>query len=461
MKTHHPNRRPAQAASTPMQCLQHASHALLAIVLLGTATAPSAQECTATPSGLVYWLTGDGDYDDHAGFHHGSPNGGEVPFVAGRVGPAVRFGDEADGIATDVSAEEMASVVDTFTYEFWARPDATTPDCPESQSGNCSGTPQRFAIFPTHGGSDGTVAGVGIVVGTNAVCVAEHAAFHLPCLLRYEVTIDDWTHVAVVVENRQPRLYLDGQLVRIGLGSLRQHTYPSWYLIGAGSTLGRFHGELDEVSVYDRALADAEITAIFEAGGAGKCRAQCGGGGTGASDDLWDVARGGVVTASSQMHSTGGVVDSFAQDSFGAQTVGAVEPGMTIFRDLAPDGTVHFVEWSTPAAFDLHGFRLHAAHDESPQQRAFRSFRLFAREAGAAAYTTIYASPVGVPYPDTGELLPNSRDLYRCPKLRPFAAQEFRAEFTQDGDFPGGPRVIELDGFGPDLIFADGFDPAG
>jgi hypothetical protein len=433
---------------------------LVALAMGVVAAAASAQECAAPPAGMVFWLTGDGDYDDHAGFHHGSASG-EVAFVEGRVGSALRFDADADAVSTDTTGAEMVAVADTFTYEFWARPDATTPDCPESQSGNCSGTPQRFVIFPLHGGGGGTVAGVGVVVGTNAVCVAEHDAFHLPCLLRHETTISDWTHVAVVVESRQPRLYLDGQLVRIGLGSLRQHTYASWNVIGSGLSLGRFQGDLDEVSVYDRALGDEEIAAIFAAGGAGKCKAGCGGGGTGASDDAWDVTRGATVTASSQMHATGAVVDSFAQDSFGAQTAGAVEPGMTIFRDLAPDGTVHFVEWSTPAAFALHGFRLHAAHDEAPQQRAFRNFRLFAREAGAASYTTVYGSPVGVPYPDSGALLPNSRDLMRCPKLRPFAAQEFRAEFTQDGDFPGGPRVIELDGFGPDLLFADGFDPAG
>jgi hypothetical protein len=443
-----------------MHYLKGFPNALLAVVLLATATAPSAQECTVPPRGLVYWLTGDGDYDDHAGFHNGSANG-EVPFIEGRVGPALRFVDDAASIATDTSAEEMAAVADTFTYEFWARPAATAPDCPESQSGNCSGTPQPFAVFPAHGGSDGTVAGVGIVVGTNAVCVAEHAAFHLPCLLRHEATIDDWTHVAVVVENWQPRLYLDGQLVRIGLGSLRAHVHASWQLIGSGTTLGHFHGDIDEFSVYDRALGDAEIAAIFAAGGAGKCRADCGGGDTGATDDAWDVARGGMVTASSQMHSTGGVVDSFAADSLGAQTAAAVEPGITIFRDLAPDGTVHFIEWRTSAAFELHGFRLHAAHDAAPQQRAFRAFRLFAREAGAASYTTVYAGPVGVPYPEVGELLPSTRELKRCPKQRPFQAQEFRAEVTQDGDFPGGPRVVELDGFGADRIFADGFDPGG
>lgn len=281
-------------------------------------------------------------------------------------------------------------------------------------------------------------------------------------MLRHDTTIDDWTHVAVVVEDRQSRLYLDGALARVGLQSLREHVYASWEGIGSGWTLGSFAGDLDEVSVYDRALGDAEIAAIVAAGSAGKCRATCGGGGTGATDDLWDVARGGTVIASSELHSTAGEQDSFATDSFGAATTAAIEPGMTIFRDQDPDGSLHFIEWSTPAVFELTGFRLHAAHDEAPQQRAFRAFRLLARGVDRGDYTTLYSGPAGVPYPDAGEVLANSRELTRCPKLRPFPAREFRAEFTQDGGcLPCGPRVIELDGFGPDSIFADGFEPAG
>lgn len=430
----------------------------LAFALLCAASAPAAQECTAVPAGLAYWLAADGDHDDQAGYHHGTPIAGDVAFVEGRVGLALQFGDADAGIVTDTDPPEMAAIADTFSYEFWVRPDATTPDCPESREGNCSGTPQRFAVFPTHGGSDGTIAGIGLVIGTNAICVAEHAAFHLPCLLRHEVAISDWTHVAVVVEARQPRLYLDGQLVRVGLVSLREHVHPSWHLIGTGSTLGRFHGALDELSLYDRALGDAEIAALYEAGASGKCRAACGGGNVGATDDRWDGARGGKVTASSPMHHTGGTIDSFAADSFGTQSSGAVEPGITIFRDLAPDGTLHFLEWSTPQPFELRGFRLHAAHDAVPLQRAFREFRLLAREPGGS-YATLYASRLLLPYGADGSVLSNSRDLLRCPAVRPTSAREFRAEFTQHGDFPGGPRVIELDGFGPDRIFADGFDP--
>lgn len=414
----------------------------LALTLLLSAAGAAAQQCIAPPAGRVLWLTADGDYDDRAGFYNGSVEG-QVHFVAGAVGEAFAFDGADDRIATDVTLAEQKALENTFSWELWARPTDATPDCPESQNGNCSGSAQRFAVFPKHGDLPGE-AGVGLVIGTNAICVSEHASFHLPCLLRYETTLTGWTHIAVVMQDRTPRLYVNGTLVRTGLQSASTHAFASWDTIGSGLGLGQYRGDLDEVSLYDRALGDAEIQGIFAAGSAGKCKPDCS---IEHHDDLFEHAE---VTA------TSGILSSNPDGLFGATNV-LPEVDSLLFQDNVPDGFSHSIEWRTAAPVTLERFALSAFAGQPPNfQRAFRDFKLFARNLAGGPFVPVYASSVRTPYPvEAG----NYR-LHRCVNLRPVLAQDFRAEFVQHGEGGFfGPRVMELDGLGPDLIFANGFDP--
>ena len=91
-----------------------------------------------------------------------------------------------------------------------------------------------------------------------------------------------WHMVAVAIERGSTtggRLYLDGVLV---------HTFDTTPLVGSVATtaelhigeqpaLGRgqapryFSGGIDEVELFHRALTDAEVLAIYNAGSFGKC----------------------------------------------------------------------------------------------------------------------------------------------------------------------------------------------
>ncbi|WP_386067283.1 LamG domain-containing protein [Tahibacter sp. UC22_41] len=416
---------------------------LLFALALPPATQAGAPVCTVAPPGQIYWLRGEGNADDAAGYYNGGI-GGSVEFVPGKVGRALRFDAIADHVGADVTPAEMRRVRNTFSYTFWARPTATTPACDESANGNCSSSQHRLAIFPVHGdvgappGETLTSAGIGIVVGTNAVCVMEHASFHLPCLLRYETALSGWTHIAVVVQDRVPRLYLDGVLVRTGVQSPKDYVFASWNVVGQGSTLGGYEGDLDEMAVYDRALSGAEIAALFNAGSAGQCAAVCP---RERSDDAW---QGATVTAHTGLRS------SSPDGLFGATNV-SPEVNTLLFADNQPDGTVHAVEWQTAAPFYLGGFGLAAIHEPDTAQRSFRYFKLQARMPGGS-YVTVFEAPQEFPY------APGGRELDRCVHTRPLRAQQFRAEFTQNGP-PGfsGPRVIELDAVTSERIFADGF----
>jgi len=427
--------------STPRRGLRHLLRTSPCLAMLFAGGVAIAQTCVAPPSGRVYWLAADGDLDDRARFYNGFA-GGDVPFVPGKVGEAVNFDSDQDVVATDVTDDEQKALENTFTWELWARPTDTTPDCAEGAEGNCSGVAQRYAIFPLHGDFPDD-AGLGLVIGTNAICVSEHAGFHLPCLLRYDTTISDWTHIAVVVDDRTPRLYVNGVLVRTGVQSARTHVYASWNTIGSGRGLGRFRGDLDEVSLYDRVLTGAEIQGIFAAGSNGKCKPAC------EIESHFDAFEHAQVTA------TSGILSNIPDGLFGASNA-LPEVDSLLFQDNMPDGFSHSIEWRTAAPVELDHFSLSGfAGQPSTFQRAFRDFKLFARDTGTGQFVPVYDSPVRTPYPVIG----GDYRLHRCANVRPRVAQDFRAQFIQHGEGPFfGPRVMELDGFAPDLIFADAFE---
>lgn len=86
-------------------------------------------------------------------------------------------------------------------------------------------------------------------------------------------------HVAVAVQRHSTtggQIYIDGQLVltfdpTVCPGEL-SNTGPLW--IGNHATPGLqayYHGIIDEVGLYNRALTAGEVAAIYNAGGAGKC----------------------------------------------------------------------------------------------------------------------------------------------------------------------------------------------
>jgi hypothetical protein len=84
-----------------------------------------------------------------------------------------------------------------------------------------------------------------------------------------------WHHVAVTSAGDSVILYLDGQAVASGSLPIDTPTdSTSLYLGRAPGMFGRsrwLRGDVDEVSVYNRALSAAEIAAIYRAGAAGKC----------------------------------------------------------------------------------------------------------------------------------------------------------------------------------------------
>lgn len=149
----------------------------------------------------------------------------------------------------------LSSVSNTFTVEFWAKPTETLAPATESTSGSAGTLGQKFAVYPADISAPN--AGMGISVGTNGVGVFEHSATYMPALLSWTGTLNGWTHIAVVYQNKQPRLYINGQLVRTGLTSVRDDIYPSYNF--TGNVYGAMPGNIDEVRIWNVARTQQQI----------------------------------------------------------------------------------------------------------------------------------------------------------------------------------------------------------
>jgi hypothetical protein len=96
-----------------------------------------------------------------------------------------------------------------------------------------------WAVFPEHGansappGEENLAAGIGVAVGTNGVCAGEHLGEPAAVPVATGCAISGWTHVAVVVENRIPRIYLNGVLAHTGIASDREFVFASWTVLGS------------------------------------------------------------------------------------------------------------------------------------------------------------------------------------------------------------------------------------
>jgi hypothetical protein len=426
--------------------------ALAAAALVLSAGEATAQTCIARPGGAVYWLSGDRNFDDLAGWHNATFVGPGVGYAAdGVVAEAVHFGGALeDRLYTDTSYAEERAVRGAFTIELWARPSSALTPCAEANGGTCA-EPEPWAVFPEHGansappGEENAAAGIGVAIGTDGVCVGEHTANLFPCLARVDVPIPGWTHVAVVVEDRTPRIYIDGALAHTGAQSDREFVFASWTVLGSIDIggYGPYAGDIDELTIYDRALDVAEIGALFATGAGGKCKPSCA---VDRDDDLWQHAS---VGAHSPLHSD-------SPDCLFGATGCEPEADTLLFGDGLPDGTVHFVEWETAVPVTLGAISLHAFHDAfDDTQRAFRHVLIQARGEGGSM-ATIYESGIPLPYAQGDD----GRQLLRCVSVRPVRSDQFRAEFVQDGESAfSGPRVVELDGLVYDPIFTDDFDP--
>ena len=228
--------------------------------------------------GLVAYYPFNGNAKDESGNgHDGEVNG--TTFIDGRSSRskyALKFSGQKDRFNFPISKP----IEHNFSFSFYSHPENRTSIRTESVNhtygSNFYGDHHEVLIPPTHGQNTGE-AGIGVYLGINGIGITEHSAGVLPFLLIYEHDLDDWNHFVVVVNHSQPKLYMNGTIVRQGLQSPRRLFWASDtngegirhpgsysdYGIG-GYAYGSFKGKLDDFRIFDRVLSEEEVKELYE-----------------------------------------------------------------------------------------------------------------------------------------------------------------------------------------------------
>ena len=218
--------------------------------------------CVPRPTGMTGWWPGEGRADDIIGGNAGTLVNG-TGFAPGEVCMAFNF----DGVSNfvDIPGGPDFGMSD-FTIEFWVNFNSLNQEqvMVEKWVQNAADTALgwtftkldnnyfRFAQSPNNNIDFGAIMQTGV-----------------------------WMHLAATRSGSHVQTYLNGAPAA-GLDGLFDLTSTSSLKFGhrgnpadtPGSTDNRglyLNGSLDEVSVYNRALTDGEILAVFNAGQAGKC----------------------------------------------------------------------------------------------------------------------------------------------------------------------------------------------
>lgn len=157
-------------------------------------------------------------------------------------------------------------VSNSFTFSIWVKPESDVINIPEEKDYGYDGMNGRFPfLLQAENLGDGGSAGLGLVVGRNAILLVEHASSHIPVVLAapYDCS-QDWHQVVVTIEeNAGPCLYVDGSFVKQGVATCKMKYWTSNAKIGTGDH-GSYAGSSDDFVVYGRALTSAEVAQIFK-----------------------------------------------------------------------------------------------------------------------------------------------------------------------------------------------------
>lgn len=220
--------------------------------------------CVAPPSGIIAWWPFDETTgsiaNDIAGNYPGAYANSPVP-VPGEVGEALSFNGTSFVGIPDSNLWDFGT--QDFTIELWAN-FSSRPGGSVGESG---------AIFIGHDQGGGPqnkwffAAASGVLDFTSypssGVFLAQSPFSPVP---------GQWYHLAMTKAGTTYTIYVNGVEVgsQVETSPISDAIAP--LTIGQAENIGFMHGAVDEVSIYNRALSQAELLSIFNAANAGKCK---------------------------------------------------------------------------------------------------------------------------------------------------------------------------------------------
>ncbi len=243
-------------------------------------TVKRAPTCDPAPSGLVGWWKGDGNGNDSVGANNATVPAG-VTYAPAEVGLGFSLNgiyDDANRILVPDTPQLNFGPNQDFSIEAWIQPLSNPGNYTDLSGEVMTVVGKRYAPdFYTAWGYE-------MYLGNGRLCFQlidslNHGGDFYNLDAEPDLRDGKFHHVAVTVQRNSTtglRFYADGKLIAtFDPTAVTGDLSNSWPLrIGNHPTPGArafYHGVIDEVSLYKRALSSNEITAIYNAGGAGKC----------------------------------------------------------------------------------------------------------------------------------------------------------------------------------------------
>ncbi len=223
-----------------------------------------AQQCDPPPTGLVSWWRAEGNPNDLVGGNNGT-SFGNLLYTNGEVGQAFVFDNSTSYVSVPASPSlNIGATGSGLTIECWIKPIFTGLAMPlvEWDSSSTDG------LLLWEESSQQLIANLVDTAGNNHVITSANNLLNSTNFQHVALTYDKTSGAAV--------LYCNGNVV--ATNNLGVFTPQTTYSMNIGRRTGEpvglnstFHGLLDELSLYNRALSSSEIAAINNAGSAGKC----------------------------------------------------------------------------------------------------------------------------------------------------------------------------------------------
>jgi hypothetical protein len=261
-------------------------------VCMGLSFAPiSAVACDTAPTNMVGWWPGDGNANDIINTNNGILEGGTTATNAGVVGSCFSF----DGTNGYVQIPDSPSLQPTnLTVEAWVK-FSSLETYGVGQNGNGINPGHQYIVFKQN---DSYANFEGFSFGKDRYNHVPHPPATNGDVIYFAVTSADgtqtaeadsavtvttnvWYYVAAVRGSNFVQIYVNGQLQGQSSVSFSQsYSNLPVYFGTSGESYwdGKLAGQLDEVSIYNRALGSNEIAAIYNAGAGGKCEGMSSGG---------------------------------------------------------------------------------------------------------------------------------------------------------------------------------------
>ncbi|HEV2331035.1 MAG TPA: LamG-like jellyroll fold domain-containing protein [Verrucomicrobiae bacterium] len=209
-------------------------------------------------SGLSAWWPGNGTAEDIISGNEAILGGG-TGYTTGEVAAAFNF-DGADDFVWAPAATNynVGASSAGMTLEFWMKPNSL-------QNGGVLGWVNSIRVERESGNWLGSVLRCYLGSGGQYVQTPGNV---------WNSTSWSWTHVAVTCDRSTgvADMYINGSLAAsANVGTSLMSTANDFYMGMAPGSAGFFSGQLDEISLYNRPLSAADVSAIYSAGSAGKC----------------------------------------------------------------------------------------------------------------------------------------------------------------------------------------------